>query len=214
MNVQTRYEIRFGLVALALSGLLFTLGTGLRGPIDFADPGAFILQAAISPNFVPAFTLILLGALLQFYGFFGLYRYLTYRAENLIAFLAFVLSIVEIAFFLPLVTFLAVQAPVIVELYQQGHHEVIAVVEANFTSALGLALLSIGVVAGFVGMILFGVVIWRDGRLPRWTAVVFTLSFFLLAIAVTFITELLGAVLLLISSSTIAWKAWQQTGAS
>ena len=34
LNSQTQYEIRFGLIALALSGLLFALGIILRGPID------------------------------------------------------------------------------------------------------------------------------------------------------------------------------------
>ncbi len=111
MNLQTRREIRFGLVALALSGLLFTLGAALRGPFDFTDPGSYIIRTALSPNYVPGWTIILVGALLQLYGSFGLYRYLTYQAETLIAFLAMVLRIAGIALALPLFTFLAVTGP-------------------------------------------------------------------------------------------------------
>jgi hypothetical protein len=210
MNSQTRREIRSGLIALALSGLLYTLTVVLRGPVDLADPGS-CCRAAVSPNYVPAWTIGLVGAVLQLYGLFGLYRYLTYQAENLNAFLAFVLSIAATALFLQIPTFFAVNAPVIAELYQQGNQEVIAVVEANFTDGLGLALLIVRAVAWIIGPILFAIAIWRDGRLPKWTAILFALSFLLL-IPVTFITELLGAVLLLISAGMMAWKGWQETG--
>ncbi len=47
MNTQTRREIRFGLSALVLTGLLYTLGIALRGPID-PDPDSF-LRVALSP---------------------------------------------------------------------------------------------------------------------------------------------------------------------
>lgn len=209
MNSQRRGEIRFGLIALALSGLLFTLGIALRGPSDLADPGS-CCRAAFSPTFRTGWTIIVVGAVLPLYGFFGLYRYLTYQAENLITSLAFVLSIAAIALFLPLATFFAVNGPVIAELYQQGNQEVIAVVEANFTNALGLALLGVRAVAWIIGPILFAVAIWRDRRLPKWTGVLFALSFLLL-IPVTFTTELLGAVLLLISAAMMAWKGWQES---
>lgn len=77
MNSQTRLEVRFGLTALALSGLLFALGIVLRGPVDLADPGP-CCRAAFSPTLRTGWTIILIGAVLQLHGFFGLYRYLTY----------------------------------------------------------------------------------------------------------------------------------------
>ena len=190
MNSQARREIRFGLVALALSGLLLTLGVALRGPIDLADPGSFV-RGAVSTTYVAAWTIILAGGVLQLYGFFGLYRYLTYHASSLIAFLAFVLSTTGIALFLPLATFFAVNGPVIASLYQQGDQRVIAIVEANFTSGLGLAVLGVSTAAAFIGVVLFAIAIWRHGRLPKWTGVVFALSTFLLGVPVAFTTELL-----------------------
>jgi len=211
MNAQTRREIRSGLVALAVSGLLFTLGIILRGAVDLADPTSFI-RAAASPYYIPGWTVILIGWVLQLYGFFGLYRYLTYKTESLIAFLAFVLRITGLALFLPLISFLAVNVPVIAKLCQQGNQEALTVLEANFTG-LGLALFGVAGAADIIGGILFVIAMWRDGRLPKWTIALFVLSLPLLAAAVTFTTELLGAVLLLISTGMIAWKGWQESGA-
>jgi hypothetical protein len=211
MNNQTRREIRFGLSALALSMLLFTLGAILRGPIDLANLGSYIIRAALSPKYVPGWTVILVGGVLHLYGTFGLYRYLTYQAENLIAFLALVLRIGGLALALPLFTFIAVNAPAIARLYQQGNQKVVAVVEANFTSPLGLALLGIGGMAAIIGVILFAIAIWRDGRLPKWTAVLFGLGILLQPFAAIFIIELLGLVLALIATSMMAWKGWQES---
>lgn len=174
MNFQTRYEIRFGLIALALSGLLLALSTILRGPISLSDPDSFIRNAD-SPTYVLAWTLILIGGVLNLYGSFGLYRYLTYQTQSLIAFWAFVLRIVGIALFLPLATFFAINGPVIAKLYQQGNQEVIAVVKSNF-SGLGLTLFGLSGVGEIVGWILFTVALWRDGRLPKWTVVLFLLA--------------------------------------
>ena len=211
MTTQTRREIRFGLIALALSGLLFTLGAVLRGPVDLADLRSYVILAALSPNYVPGWTIILVGGVLQLYGTFGLYRYLTYQAENQIAFLAFVLRIGGLALASPLITFLAVNAPVIAQLYQQGNQGVIVVVSANFTSPLGLALLGAGAVAATIGVILFAIAIWRDRRLPKWTAVLFVLGVLLQPFAAIFTLELLGLVLVLISTGMIAWKGLQES---
>ena len=214
MNTQTRREIRFGLIALALSGLLLTLGAALRGPVNLPDLGSYIIPAALSPSYVRGWTIILVGFVLQLYGTFGLYRYLTYQAENLIAFLAFVLRIAGVALFAPLITFLVVSGPVIADLYQQGHQEVIAIVEANLTGGLGLALLGVAAGAATIGAFLFAIAIWRHGRLPKWTAVLLVLGILLQAVpSPTVAIELLGLGLFFISTSMIAWKGWQDTEA-
>ncbi|HEU0294902.1 MAG TPA: hypothetical protein VFR47_19320 [Anaerolineales bacterium] len=209
MNTQTCWEIRSGMIALVGSSLLFVLGIMLRGPIPgVAIPASFSLAAA-SANYVAGWTVILVGFVLQLYGFFGLYRYLTYRAQNVIVLLAFVLRIVGLAFFLPLASFLAVNVPVIAKLYQQGNQEVLTVWEAN-SAGFGSVLMTALSIAAIIGAILFMIAIWRDGRLPKWTVVLLALSLPLLA-GFTFTTELLGAVLLLISTATMAWKVWQES---
>lgn len=207
MNSQTQREIRFGLIALVLSAVLLALSTILRGPIDLSDPGSFIRNAN-SPTYVLAWTFILIGGILSLYGSFGLYRYLTYQTQSPIAFWAFMLRIVGIALFLPFAGFFAVNGPVIAKLYQQGDQEVIAVVKSNF-SGLGLTLFVLSSVGEIVGWILFTVALWRDGRLPKWTVVLFLLALLFIVIPVTNATEFLGWVLLLISASMIAQKGWR-----
>jgi hypothetical protein len=165
MNVQTRREVRLGLIALALAGLLWTLAIPLRGPADLADPGA-CCRAEFTPTLQVAWILIVVGAMLPFYGFFGLYRYLSYRAENRLALVALVVSVAANVLFFSLATFLAVGGPAIAELVQSGNQGAIAVVEANFRSPLGLPLLIVRSVAWIVGPILFAVAIWRDGGCP------------------------------------------------
>jgi hypothetical protein len=209
MHPQTAREINLGLIALALSGLLFAVGIVLRGPVDVADPGS-CCRAATSPAYVLGWTIIPVGALLNLFGLFGLYRYLTYQAGNLLALPALVFGVAGIALVVPLATFLAVNGPVIADLYQQGNREVIAVVEASFTSALGLVLLGVSSGAGTMGAILFGVAIWRAGRLPKWTGVAFAISVALLAVPITFATELLGAILLLASAGVMRWRGGQE----
>src|SRR6266545_6218354 len=71
MNSQTRLEIRFGLIALALSGLFFVVGAALRGPFDLANPGSYIARSALSPLYLLGWSLILVAAVLSIYGFFG-----------------------------------------------------------------------------------------------------------------------------------------------
>jgi len=201
MNTQTRLEIRSGLIALALSALLATLGAALGGPFDLADPDAYLIPAALSPIYsiyLPGWMLILVGVVLHLYGLFGLYRYLTYEAQSLIAFLAFVLNVAGLTLALPFLGVLAAHGPVIAEFYQQGYQEVIA-------------LLGVVVLARIIGVALLVIAIWKDGRLPKWTAIVFPLGFLLAAAAATFATELLGSVLLLISTGMIAWKGWQES---
>jgi len=208
MNIQTRREIRFGMSALILTGLMYTLSVLIRGPLD-RDP-AVVMQAVLAPNFVPGVVIGLFGAVLNIYGnIFGLYRYLSLRDKSLISFLAMVLSPLALVMFaIPFVTFLAVNVPVIANLYQQGNQGVLAVFEATFTNPLSLGLLSVTSVTGLIGTLLFAVAIWRDGRLPKWVAVAWALKGLLLIILSGpgfFATELLGTVLALILGCVIAW---------
>ncbi len=210
MNAQTRREVRVGLIALALSGLMFAVGIAMRGPVSLSDPGA-CCRTTISPAYAPGWAIILLALVADLYGFLGLYRYLTYQANSRIASLAVLLVIPGIGLLFPLASFFAINAPVIAQLYQQGDQTVIAVVKALFTSPLGAAVVAIQTLTVIVGAILFAVAIWRDGRLPRWTAVSLALSILFLGFPATFANELLGALLLLVSASAMTWRTWRET---
>jgi hypothetical protein len=213
MNLQTRREIRFGMSALVLTGLMYTLSVLIRGPLD-RDP-AVVMQAVLSPTFVPGVVIGLFGGVLSIYGnIFGLYRYLSLRDKSLISFLAMVFSPLGLMMFvLPFVTFLAINVPVIAELYQQGNQAVLAVFQATFTNPFSLGLLSATSVIGVISTLLFAVAIWRDSRLPKWLAVAWALKNLLLIISGPgfFATELLGAVLALVCGCVLAWKGWQES---
>jgi hypothetical protein len=213
MNIQTRREIRFGMSALVLTGVMYMLSVLVRGPLD-RDPAA-VMQAVLSPNFVLGVMFGLFGGVLNIFGnIFGLYRYLSLRDKSLISFLAMVLSPLALMMFvLPFVTFLAVNVPVIAELYQQGDQAVLAVFEATFHNPISLGLLSATSVIGVISTLLFALAIWRDSSLPKWLAVAWALKNLLLIISGPgfYTTELLGTVLALVCACVLAWKGWQET---
>lgn len=210
MSTQPRREVRSGLIVLALTGPLFTLGIILRGAIDISDTTSLIRDALL-PGFTTGWTLIVFGFVLQLYGFFGLYRYLTINTESLIALWGFALRVVGGALGVPVFMFLAINGPAIARRQQQGDSDGLILLEKFFTGGLGVAILGFASTAAVLGFILFVIAMWRDGRLPRWTVVVFSLSLPLLAIAVTFLTELLGGILWLISTAVIAWEGWKES---
>jgi hypothetical protein len=213
MDKQTRREIRFGMIALILTGVLYTLSVLIRGPLD--RDAAVLMRAVLSPNFVPGVVIGLFGGVFNIFGnIFGLYRYLTLRDKGLIPFLAMVLSPLALMMFvLPFVTFLAVNVPVIATLYRQGNQTVLAVFQATFTNSFSLELLSVTSAAGLIGTLLFAVAIWRDNALPKWVAVVWAVKGILLIVSGPgmFATELLGTVLALVCGCVLAWKGWQES---
>jgi len=207
---QTRREVRSGLVVLALTGPLFTVGIILRGAIDISDTSSLIREA-LSPGYTTGWILIVVGFVLQLYGFFGLYRYLTTKTESVMALWGFALRTVGGALGVPAFMFLAINGPEIARQQQRANPDAIIVLERFFNGGLGVAALGFASTAAVVGFILFVIVMWRDGRLPKWAVVTFALSLPFLAIAVTFVTELLGGILWLISTAVIAWTGWQES---
>ena len=210
MNSQTRRDIRFGLISLALSGLMMTLAAVVRGPLSGLTT-EFLLRDATAPTWAPAWALGVVGSVFQMYGFLGLYRYLTYRADNRLAFWAALLSATAMALFIGPASFMAFYSPVVGNLYVQGNEAMIAVWNARLASTIGMAVFGVMGVGYLFGPILFAIAIWRDGRLPKWTGVLVALSSALTAYPVFFWAEVLGMVALLISASVIAWKGWQET---
>lgn len=210
MSGQTRREVRSGLMVLALTGPLFTAGIILRGAIDITDITS-LLDEATTPGFTTGWALIVLGFVLQIYGFFGLYRYLTSRSDSLIALIGFMLRSVGGSLGVAPFVFLAVNGRAIAEGQTQGDPAGSILLERFFDSRPGILILGAASIASVAGFVLFVIAMWRDGRLAKWTVTLFALSLPLLAIAVSFPTELLGAILWLISTSVIAWRGWQES---
>lgn len=207
IDVQTRREVRLGLLSLFLSGLLWSIALIPRGPGDLADPGS-CCRAEFTAGLQTAWIVLVVGDVLLLYGFFGLYRFLASRSESVIPLVAFVVSLAAGALFLALSMFFAVSGPAIATLVTQGEARAIAVVEVNFTSPVGLAWTAIRGLFWVLGPVLFAVAMWRDGGLPRWTGPALAVAFLLL-IPVTYVTELLGAALFLVTAGVIAWHGWR-----
>jgi hypothetical protein len=196
---------------LPVAGLIFTIFIWLRGPyVDPAvDPEGFA-RAATSQWFTFSWLAIMAGLVLLIFGYFSLYFYvfLAERPLSRPAFVAMALAGAGIAASIPLGGFMAFAAPAIGELYLQGQESVMQVA-VNATGGLPTLLVMVPAgLCGTAGAVLFGVVVWRSGTLPRWTAVPFGLQAPLLAFTATlsFPAEVLGAVLLLVSGAGIAWS--------
>ena len=86
------------------------------------------------------------------------------------------------------------------------------VLMAGFFSGPALALLYPSGLIGTVGSVLFFMAIWRS-NLPVWAGVWYALTTPLLAFAPAFsyVLELLGGLLLLVSTTWLARAAWRQT---
>lgn len=209
--IQAQREIRFGMIALVIAGISFTVSPIVRGPLP-ADAAAAMQHMVPAPGYMPSVIIGLIGLVLAVYGQFGLYRYLTLRSDSLIPFLAILFSPLALVFVVPLMVFFAVNVPVIAQLYQQGNQEVLAVYKASFSSPFGLGILASTSLAGLAGNFLFAISIWRDGTLSKWVAVAWPVKNVLLIIFSGpgfYATEILGGVMMLVLSCVIAWKVWR-----
>jgi hypothetical protein len=216
MSTYSMLRNRFGLSMLPLAGLLAVLGLALRGA--FGNPSvdaSGFAQAAVSANFGTAWLLILLGSVVRLYSLVVLNDVLAQTRAGRLAWWALVLSFAAEALFLSLTGFLAFAAPVAAKLYLQGDVRMLDVVMAGFFSGPVLSVLYPSGLLGTLGSILFGIAIWRSSSLPKWAGVLYALTTPLLAFAPAFsyTLELLGGLLLLVSSAWIAAAAWGQPAA-
>lgn len=213
MSTYSYLRNRFSLAMLPLAGLLAVIGLLLRGAFGnpSVNPSGFA-QAAGSANFGIAWMLILLGSKVRLYSLVVLYAILAQAGHARLAFWALLLSFLSEALFLSLTGILAFIAPVAAKLYLQGDTGMANVLKAGFFSGNGLMLLYPSGLIGTAGSILFSIAIWHSS-LPKWAGVLYALTTPLLAFAPAFsyVLELLGGVLLLVSSAWIAVAVWRES---
>ena len=212
MSTNSPLRSRFSLLMLPLAGLLAFFGLVLRGPLGnpSVNPSGFA-QSTASANFGIGWIIILLGSVVRIYSFMVLFGLLGMTRAGRLAFWALVLSFVSEALFLSLTGILAFTAPVAGRLYLQGDPRMLNVLMAGFFSGPALALLYPSGLIGTVGSVLFFMAIWRS-NLPVWAGVWYALTTPLLAFAPAFsyVLELLGGLLLLVSTTWLARAAWRQ----
>jgi hypothetical protein len=213
MSTNSPLRSRASLAMLPLAGLLTVLGLILRGPLGnpSINPSGFA-QSAASANFGTSWIIILLGSVARLYSFMILFGLLGLTRAGKLVFWAMLLSIVSEALFISLTGILVFTVPVAAQLYLQGDAHMLNVLMAGFFSGPVASVLYPAGLIGTLGSILFSIAIWRS-NLPMWAGVLYGLTTPLLAFAPAFSygLELLGGLLLLVSSTWLATAAWRQT---
>ena len=203
-------RLRLGAVALAGCGPLIAVATILRGPFSdpTADPTAFAHWVS-SPTFAPASFVFMAGLLFQIFGVITLYGYLIHTPAERWALWGMILTVSTDALLLALVGTFAYAFPSIGRLYLQGQKNVMEVVLA-FGSSFIAVLLTQAILYSLAA-IFMSVAIWRSGKLPKWSALVYLLAGLILAFAppLPYLPELIGAILLAMSSVWIGWSIWR-----
>jgi Ca2+/Na+ antiporter len=213
METQVSNHVRWAGFALPLAGLLALIGLVLRAPLFDAlvDPANFI-QAASAASFTTAWTLLMFAQIAEVFSYPVLYAYLAGPKSRVgtIAAIATAISFLGGGLYLALTGFFAYEAPVIAKLYLQGDKSVIDIAVAAFFGGPVLAILYPSGLLGLIGAILFGVAMWRTGRVAKWAAILYVLHLPLLTFPIGYIAELVGALFLLVSGAAIALSIWQQ----
>lgn len=214
-------RIRLGILTLAISGLLFTMGYALAGPFVEAmgNPDDFV-RIAGSPSFRVGMFINTIGIALEFFGFLALYIYLHRLDQGRLAFIAWLLATAGVALTLPPTGILPFVFPHIADLYAQGAQAAFDVVTAIFADPLFMAVLPLSGLLVTLGGLLFAVAIWRQGSLSKIPAILFAVANLFLSFApaipvpsLVWPIDLTGAVLLAVSGAWFSASIWQQSSA-
>jgi hypothetical protein len=210
MAVANAGRLRLGMATMAASGVITAAMIVIRGPfIDPAYTPEPFAQVGGSARWILYSLGTMLSIFLGVYGFLALYAYLAQvkRAVAGLAFWGMVLNI-GLILLLPALGVYAFAGPPIADLYPRDPQRAIAL-SAEFGSPAYLATVFIQAILYCVGSLLFGIAIWRCGTLPRWTGVFFFLQAPLIQFIplVSYVGEILGALMLAVSSVWIAYIA-------
>jgi hypothetical protein len=166
-------RVSFGAIALILAGLTL-LPQGIMTANVPTAPEQNLEFAAGANSLSYRFSLALVGISMALFilGIFALYAHLSQTRQEKVAFAGLLVTVGFLALFLPIIGFAAFVVPAIGALVEQGHMEMIAVMDATFKEPF----LPIQFFAGIlwnIGNILLGIAIWRSGTLWRWGGLLF-----------------------------------------
>ncbi len=166
-------RVSFGAIALILAGLTL-LPQGILTINVPSAPEQNLAFAAGANSFSYRFSLMLVGLSLALFilGVFALYGHLAQTKQEKMAFAGLIVTVGFLALFLPLTGFAAFVVPAIGHLVEQGHIEMISVLDAIFKEPF----LPIQFFAGIlwnVGNMLLGIAIWRSETLWKWGGLLF-----------------------------------------
>ena len=170
-------RIRLAVFVFPISGLIAALGALVPGiGIDpSSDPAGFARAA----NLVGIANLAgLVSIVLLLFGFQALYAFLAGSSMDRLAFIGMELSTGGATLFASFLGIIAFVGPVAGSHYLNGQVDAIGIVaEAVSSSSLPVLILGgFSLISYVIGSVLFGVAIWRCGKLPKWSAVLYALS--------------------------------------
>ena len=209
--------IRFGILALPLSGLLTLVGLIGRYQIPNVreDPKAAVEAASSSEFFVSQLVGNVLGMMLLIFGVLALTAYLANTRVGGMALGAMVVSVAGIALILSALGVTTYVLPEISRAYLSGQQEALGIVEPIFQGLVGILFVPVFLLYS-AGFILFGVCIWRSGVLPKPAAISLGIHAPLFA---TFIrpepnwTSIVGALLFILGGTMVALKVFRRSSA-
>lgn len=211
MHLQ-RSIIRASLWILPVSGVLWIIGSPLRG--DLPDPASSadaFMTAIAAPTFIWGVCINLVGLCLVTFGFMALFAYLTESEPSRAALGGMLLTVLGQEMILSFYGIFVLVLPRLGQMQTVGSMQADVSV-AVLTNPIFAAIYVVGGLAYVAGSILFGVVLFRRALHPKWVAVCFSLSGFVLCAGPVFqvsvpISNVLGSLLLIVSGGWIASNA-------
>jgi hypothetical protein len=164
--------VRFGILALPLSGLLLLVGLlgryGTPNPRVDAEAAA---QTASSTSFIVSqFVGNIVGLTLLIFGVLALTAYLANTRVRGLALAAMILTITGIALILSALGVTTYALPMIGRAYLNGQEDAVTIADAIFNAPASEIFVPIFLLYS-AGFILFGVAIWRSGVLRKGAAI-------------------------------------------
>lgn len=206
--------IRLGVWALPLAGLIglvsiygvFMLGPG--GIIASSDN-----QAVVSSGyFVSQFVGSAIALTVLIFGVMALYAYLVNTGQKALAVGALVFSIAGIALDLTEVGVYAYTVPALSRSFLDGHTQSIVIIDHIFDGPFGV-IDFVDFLPYSVGLLLFGIAVWRSGVLPRWAGVLIAVHAPLISGLFSVVLSLVGVVLGLVGGGWIALSVMRNPSA-
>lgn len=173
-------RIRIGALALGLSALLLTAFPLVRPffPLDPRSPSETLAVASpliTSAPWVVAHLLAMLAFVLLSFGMLTLYAQLRTAAVEPRALRALAWSLAGIALIMPMLGFETHVLPILGRLYLAGTTGIAPVVGLVYLGP-AIVVFLLGLLFLAIGAVYLAVVIWQDGRLPRWAGVLFAIG--------------------------------------
>ena len=210
MKNQKHSWMKAGGPLLVLGSVLICAGILMRGDfrvmnIPLSIP---IAQHYVSGAFVTGWLLIIVGFILNITGFLALYAFLVSRRARLINAIALVLTLSGIGLLLPAFGTFAFTLPIIGKSYLAGQTTLMGVVPAIISGPIATYLLLAGLVY-MVGCAFFAASIWFSDLITRWVGVLFFLHAPFLLNPLYPAVEIIGGIVLLISSLLLVWAIYR-----